>query len=76
MPDAEDLIHVPGEPIIIGPTVRKKELRGRRGTFVRYPLAAITVDGETHHVTPQNVLKSCPVCYISASEHPDGSCEN
>ena len=76
MPDAEDLIHVPGEPVIVGPTVRKKELRGRRGTFVRYVLVSVMVDGGTHHVISQNVLKSCPVCHIAAPEHPDGPCEN
>ena len=76
MPDAHELIHVPGESIIVGSTVRKKERRGRRGTFVRYPLAEIMVDGESFNVITQNVLKSCPVCHIAASEHPDGPCEN
>ena len=74
MPDAKALIQVPGEPIIVGRTVRKKEIRGPWGTFVRYPVAAIMVDGETHHVTPQNVLKGCPDCGRVASAHPNEPC--
>ena len=75
MPEARDLIHLPGEDIVVGGSMRKKEFRGRKGRFVRYDMAVVEVDGEHHAITTQNVHKACPSCNIAASAHCEKPCD-
>ena len=56
-------LHLPGDDIEVGPTARKKQLRRRKGKFIRYTDAIIEVDGESVHITTKNVLKvPCTKC--------------
>ena len=72
--DARELVHVPGEKVIVGPTARNRDLRGRRGTFDGYSDAFVLVDGVRRYVTTGNICMSCPVCGIEASYHPSEPC--
>ena len=55
MPEPRDLIHISGEDIIVGPKAsrQKRNVRGRRGKFVRYTYMLVEVDGETFSITPE-----------------------